>query len=59
VPAEIQFSGGAPGYVGLNQVNARIPTNAPTGPQVPIVLTIGGQQSNPGNVVALPIVAGP
>ncbi len=46
VSADIQFSGLAPGFVGLNQVNVQVPANAPTGPAVPLVLTIGGATSN-------------
>jgi len=34
-----------PGYVGLIQSNVRIPANATPAPDVPIVLTIGGKQS--------------
>jgi uncharacterized protein (TIGR03437 family) len=52
LPADVQFSGAAPGYVGLNQINVGIPANATTGPDVPIVLTIGGKQSNE---VTLPV----
>jgi uncharacterized protein (TIGR03437 family) len=37
---EVQFAGLAPGYVGLYQVNARIPSFAPTGNQVPVHLQV-------------------
>jgi len=40
----IQFSGLAPGYVSLYQVNVLVPANIAAGPQ-PIVLTIGGVTS--------------
>ena len=46
VPAILFFSGGAPGYVGLNQINVRIPANTRAVPDIPLVLTIGGKQSN-------------
>ena len=46
VPASVSFSGLAPGYFGLYQVNAQVPANAPTGNAVPVVLTIGGVSSN-------------
>jgi uncharacterized protein (TIGR03437 family) len=46
VSAPVIFSGLAPGYVGLYQVNAQVPATAPTGVAVPIVLTIGGVTSN-------------
>jgi uncharacterized protein (TIGR03437 family) len=44
--AEIQFLGLSPGYVGLTQANLIVPANAPIGPDVPVVITIGGQPSN-------------
>jgi uncharacterized protein (TIGR03437 family) len=46
IPATVSFSGLAPGFVGLYQVNAEVPTNAPTGDAVPVVLTIGGVAAN-------------
>lgn len=46
VPAEVIFSGLTPSLVGLFQVNVRVPAGAPPGPAVPLVLTIGGVQSN-------------
>jgi uncharacterized protein (TIGR03437 family) len=45
-PAAVDFSGLAPGFVGLYQVNAQIPANAPSGNEVPVVLSIGGVASN-------------
>lgn len=52
VLAEVLFAGAAPGFVGLNQVNIRIPANVRLSPNVPLVLTIGGKQSN---VVTVPV----
>ena len=40
----VSFSGLAPGYIGLYQVNATIPANAPTGNQ-PLIISIGGVAS--------------
>lgn len=40
------FSGLAPGFAGLFQVNAPVPANAPTGNAVPIRVLMGGQASN-------------
>lgn len=44
--ASVTFSGLAPGYVGLYQVNIQIPDSAPTGNAVPVVLRIGGATAN-------------
>jgi uncharacterized protein (TIGR03437 family) len=46
VPATVSFSGLAPGFFGLYQVNVQVPPNAPTGGEVPLTLTIGGVTSN-------------
>jgi uncharacterized protein (TIGR03437 family) len=32
--------------VGLYQVNVQVPAASPTGDAIPLLLTIGGQQSN-------------
>ena len=45
VDAEILYAGAAPGYVGLLQVNARIPVGAITGSNVPIELQVGENTS--------------
>ncbi len=45
-PAEVQFSGLTPGYVGLYQVNALVPPSAAKGIAVSVVISIGGVQSN-------------
>lgn len=52
-PAQVQFSGLAPGFVGLYQVNVRIPTDILPGLQ-PVVITAGGITSNEAH---LPIAA--
>ena len=41
-PAEVTFAGMAPGYVGLLQINVRVPERAPTGPAVPLLVRVGG-----------------
>ena len=51
IPAAVEFSGLAPGYVGLWQLNVRIPANAPTGNTVPLVFTVDGKNSNQTTVV--------
>lgn len=48
--APVPFSGLAPGYVGLYQVNIQIPDAAPSGAAVPITLSIGGVLSNTATI---------
>jgi len=46
-PATVTFSGLAPGFIGLNQINAQIPKTAPTGDAVPLTISDGaGHISN-------------
>lgn len=54
VPATVIFSGLAPGYVGLYQINVQVPAGAPTGPSVPLALTIGGVSSNTATIAVDP-----
>jgi uncharacterized protein (TIGR03437 family) len=42
----VQFSGLAPGFVGLWQINVQIPSNAPTGSAVSLYVVLGGIRSN-------------
>jgi uncharacterized protein (TIGR03437 family) len=44
--AQVTYSGLAPGFAGLYQVNAVIPAGAPSGSNVALVLNIGGIASN-------------
>jgi uncharacterized protein (TIGR03437 family) len=46
VPAMVSFSGLAPGYVGLYQVNALVPAGSAVGSAVPVTISIGGATSN-------------
>ena len=46
VAATVSFSGLAPAFVGLYQVDVQVPANAPTGDSAPVVLSIGGVTSN-------------
>jgi uncharacterized protein (TIGR03437 family) len=48
-PANVIFSGLAPGIVGLYQVNAVLDPDTPTGTQ-PVVVSIGGAASKPVNM---------
>jgi uncharacterized protein (TIGR03437 family) len=47
--ATVEFSGLAPDFPGLNQVNFIVPPDAPTGSQ-PVVVTIGSASSPPVNL---------
>jgi len=45
-PAQVLFSGLAPGYVGLYVITLKVLVGSPVGDAVPVVVTIGGVQSN-------------
>ncbi len=49
ITAGVEFSGLAPGFVGLWQVNVRVPEGVPTG-EVSLLLRVGGQNANPVTV---------
>ena len=58
IPATVYYAGSAPGIVnGISQINVQIPANAPSGPNVPIVLifTTSGYAAGtqPGVTVAV------
>jgi uncharacterized protein (TIGR03437 family) len=55
IPATVSFSGLSPGFVGLYQVNAQVPPGVASGSAVPVVVSIGGVQSNSVTIA----VAGP
>jgi uncharacterized protein (TIGR03437 family) len=46
VVAGLSYSGLAPGFVGLYQVNAQVPAGAPVGDTVPVVISVGNATSN-------------
>jgi uncharacterized protein (TIGR03437 family) len=46
VPASILFSGLAPTFVGLYQINVQVPAAAPVGEAVGLAVSIGGAASN-------------
>jgi uncharacterized protein (TIGR03118 family) len=50
LPAQVQFSGLAGCCVGLNQINVIVPSAVHTGTNVPVVVSVGGQQSNTVNM---------
>lgn len=54
INATLQYYGETPGTVsGLMQINAVVPSNAPTGAAVPVVMSINGQNSPTGTTVAI------
>jgi uncharacterized protein (TIGR03437 family) len=50
VPANVSFSGLAPGFVGLYQVNFQIPSGVASGSSVSLVLSISGVSSNTATI---------
>jgi uncharacterized protein (TIGR03437 family) len=53
--APVQFSGLAPGFAGLYQVNVQIPSSALSGNQVPLQLNFTGGAGRPSNIVTIAI----
>jgi len=53
VPATILFGGDAPGFVGLMQINAQIPTGFVPAGDLPVLLSIGNYQSPQGVTIAV------
>jgi trimeric autotransporter adhesin len=54
IPCQVLYAGSAPGIVsGIMQVTVLIPPTAPSGPAVPIVLTVGSASSQPNVTLAI------
>lgn len=56
VSVTVEFSGAAPSFAGLWQINIRIPKksqNPPSGPAVPLVVTLNGRSSPPFATLAV------
>jgi uncharacterized protein (TIGR03437 family) len=54
VPCQVLYAGSAPGIVsGIMQVTVLIPPTAPSGPAVPIVITVGSASSQPNVTLAI------
>jgi uncharacterized protein (TIGR03437 family) len=49
-PAAILFSGLAPGFLGLNQVDVKVPSGLAPGPQ-PVMISVNGLSSNTVNIL--------
>jgi uncharacterized protein (TIGR03437 family) len=47
VAANASFAGLSPGFAGLYQINAVVPSGVTPGSQVPVVLSVAGQTSPP------------
>jgi uncharacterized protein (TIGR03437 family) len=41
----VEWSGFAPGFIGLNQINLRVTPQAPTGDDLPVVVRVGEAES--------------
>ena len=52
-PAEILFAGEAPGFAGLLQINARVPTGLSSSGSVPVLLRMGTAPSQSGATIAV------
>lgn len=50
--SSVEYAGAAPGFVGVNQINARIPANIQLRGDTVVSITIGGRQAN---AVTIPI----
>ena len=59
LPATVLFSGLAPGFVGLYQIDVQTPAGAPTGSAIPVVVSMGGATSNTVTIAVHPAAAGP
>jgi hypothetical protein len=53
--APVQFSGLAPGFVGLYQVNVQIPAGAMSGSIVPLQITFAAGAGRPSNIVTIAV----
>jgi uncharacterized protein (TIGR03437 family) len=54
VPATVLFSGLAPTFVGLYQINVQVPAAVPPGYTVPLIVSIGGATANTVTIAVQP-----
>jgi len=54
LPAQVLFSGLAPGFVGFWQINAVVPANAPAGDDIPVQVALNGAASNTVTMAVAP-----
>lgn len=52
--SKVSFAGLAPGFVGLYQLNVRIPPDTAPAPDIPVVISVGGVQSNSVTIPVAP-----
>ena len=50
VPAQVQFAGLTPGFVGLVQINVQLPASLPAGASLPLVVAFGSASSQTVNL---------
>ena len=53
VPATVRFAGLTPGFVGLYQVNATMPSGVTVGERVPVVVSVNGRSSSGDTYIAV------
>jgi len=53
IPAQVAFSGLSPEFVGVDQLNVVVPSDAPTGDAVPLVIQSGGRTSSGKTSIAV------
>lgn len=55
LPANVSYSGLAPGFVGLWQINVSLPASLPTNLSTPFSVSLKGRSSNPGATTTIAV----